>query len=539
MDPPNETIQLQRFNPDETLVAMIASVLSIASLLHYFHSGELLLYGDAVAHINIARRVVDSLTPGPLQLGTVWLPLPHIITLPFVVSDWAWKTGVAGAVGSMLAYVAGTVGIFRLAKLFVSRAAAWIAVLVFAANPNLLYMQATGMTEPLFLATLVWSAFFFCAFIFEREHTPAKAATALVRCSIALSVAMLTRYDGWFLAGAMGMAVLFLFLRAEATRKRQLRRALVQFLSITALTPALWLGYNFIVYGNALEFLTGPYSAQAIQQKTARTMGSRHPGDHDLRAAKSFYIKAAKLNEGEGSWQHWLLIIAALAAFISVLQKRRRPALLLWLPLPFYTLSIAYGSVPIFIPEWWPHSYVNVRYGLQLLPAIAIFFALAVEMIRQVNYSTRTNRLGLVFEVVIVVFSYASVWIGVPICLREARVNSVARLAIESTVAAQLAKLPAHSRLMMFTGTHGGALQRAGIPFKRVLNEGNFPDWDKALKAPAAGGDYIVAIDADLVANGVARNNRDLKPIFEAKVEGEAIRLYESQVYGRQSKPTN
>src|SRR5205807_10511506 len=128
-------------------------------------------------------------------------------------------------------------------------------------------------------------------------------------------------------------------------------------------------------------------SARAIQERTAHVMGSRHPGDRDLLTAKTFFIKAAELNVGEGRWQYWMFGFAALAAFFSLFQKRRRRMLLLWLPLLFYTLSIAYGSVPIFVPQWWPHSYVNVRYGMQLLPAIAIFFGLAVEMARQINYS--------------------------------------------------------------------------------------------------------------------------------------------------------
>ena len=34
------------------------------SFLFYFRRGDILLYGDAVAHINIARRVFDSRTPG-------------------------------------------------------------------------------------------------------------------------------------------------------------------------------------------------------------------------------------------------------------------------------------------------------------------------------------------------------------------------------------------------------------------------------------------------------------------------------------------
>src|SRR5438128_11984535 len=104
----------QRHFSGTLLVSSVAIAISILSLFWYWHRGELLLYGDAVAHINIARRVFDSLTPGPLQLGTVWLPLPHVLTIPFVIWDRAWRTGAGGSVVSMAAYVAGVLGVARL-----------------------------------------------------------------------------------------------------------------------------------------------------------------------------------------------------------------------------------------------------------------------------------------------------------------------------------------------------------------------------------------------------------------------------------------
>ena len=54
--------------------------------------------------------------------------------------------------------------------------------------------------------------------------------------------------------------------------------------------------------------------------------------------------------------------------------------LLLWTPLPFYALSIAYGSVPIFVPEWWPHSYYNVRYGMELIPIFCVSVAFLASL---------------------------------------------------------------------------------------------------------------------------------------------------------------
>src|SRR5436853_3191851 len=94
----------------------LAAMVSIAAFFYYLRHDDLLLYGDAVAHINIARRVIDSRTPGLLQLGTVWLPLPHLLMLPFLITKWMWQTGIGGSVPSMVAYVFSVNGIFRLMK---------------------------------------------------------------------------------------------------------------------------------------------------------------------------------------------------------------------------------------------------------------------------------------------------------------------------------------------------------------------------------------------------------------------------------------
>ena len=57
----------------EARFSLILSVISVAALLYYYVHQELLLYGDAVAHLNIARRVVDNRHPLESygQLGTV------------------------------------------------------------------------------------------------------------------------------------------------------------------------------------------------------------------------------------------------------------------------------------------------------------------------------------------------------------------------------------------------------------------------------------------------------------------------------------
>src|SRR5947209_10008302 len=125
---------------DYLLLTAISAALSIGALIFYYHQGAILLYGDAVAHIHIARRLFDSRTPGIFQLGTVWLPLPHLLDIPFIVNDRLWRTGLGASIPSMLAYTAGSLGVFRLVCGAAGRSTAWIAALIYAFNPNLIYM---------------------------------------------------------------------------------------------------------------------------------------------------------------------------------------------------------------------------------------------------------------------------------------------------------------------------------------------------------------------------------------------------------------
>src|SRR5689334_4761441 len=112
---------MTRRDPQERIVLMLGTVTSMLATAYFFHTDQILLYGDAVAHINIARRVIDNLTPGPTQLGSVWLPLPHLLMLPFVAIDRLWTNGLAGTFPSMVAHVLATIGIFRLLRLLTAR----------------------------------------------------------------------------------------------------------------------------------------------------------------------------------------------------------------------------------------------------------------------------------------------------------------------------------------------------------------------------------------------------------------------------------
>jgi hypothetical protein len=512
------------YSETETVrLVWLAIFVSVFSFLFYHRHGDVLLYGDAVAHINIARRVFDSKTPGLLQLGTVWLPLPHLLIMPFIVSKPMWQSGAGGSIPSMAAFVLGVLGIFRLVRTGLTRNAevdsaaklgAWAAAIIFCANPNLIYLQATAMGESLYLALFIWAVVYFAEFV-------RGATKALNKCGLCLTAACLTRYDGWFLAASMVAGAVILVSRKERgdgapkSLGPTSRMALVKFVLLAAAVPLFWFAYNAVVYRNPLQFANGPYSAKAIEQKTATV----NPAKGNLLAASSYFLKAAELNVAEANWQGRLwLALALLGSLVAGFSGRGRPALLLWAPLPFYALSVAYGSVPIFVPQWWPFSQYNLRYGLQLLPAFAVFVPLAISFLVQsaakiprfqVAWRRWTNAAALLGILVLAVSSYGAIWRADPICYREAAINMRGRVALDGQLANWLKSLPVDSTLLMYLGEHVGALEQAGIPLRRVINEGNHrvwkqpldPDglWERALAEPAGYADYAVGFDGDPV----------------------------------------
>ncbi len=376
-----------RRDQETAWVAALTTCVSVVAFFVCYRNGGILLYGDAVAHINIARRVLDSRTPGLLQLGTVWLPLPHLLMMPLVASKWMWQSGVGGSLPSMTAYVFGVVGIFRLVRNALSgrsrmgtSVTAGFAAAIYGLNPNLLYLQSTAMTESLYLALFVWAVVYFADFAkaLPSNAWAARAKRSLWKCGLCLAAACLTRYDGWFLAALMAAAVIWIGWRAGGAGAL---RTVTLFVLLAGTAPVLWFAYNAIVYGNALEFANGPYSARAIEKKTSVPGFPPHPGTDNLPMAGLYFLKSAKFSVAEGNWQRVWILVALVGAGFALAHRGLRALLWLWLPVPFYMLSVAYGGVPIFIPTWWPFSLYNIRYGIQLLPALAVFLALAVSYV--------------------------------------------------------------------------------------------------------------------------------------------------------------
>ncbi|MBI4875803.1 MAG: glycosyltransferase family 39 protein [Acidobacteria bacterium] len=445
-------------------VALALAALSAAALAWFLAQGCLLYYGDAQAHLNIARRIFDSRTPGYEQIGTVWLPLPHVLMLPFVGNDAWWRSGLAGGFPSAVCFVlAGTFLFAAVRRWLDSTPAALAAAALFALNPNLLYLQSTAMTEAVLFAAL--AALLYCTVAYRDRPSWRAAAGA----GLAALAATLTRYEGWFL---IPFVALYLLL---CGKKSRLGKATL-FGVLAGLGPLYWLAHNWWGYSNALEFYNGPYSAQAIYARALESGMQRYPGDGDWGKALRYYSEAARLCL---SWP--LAGLAAAGAVVALVRRKIWPLFLLALPAFFYVMSMVSSGTPIFVPHLWPFSFYNTRYGLAALPMAALA---AGALVTAVPVRLRTAAAAVVVLIGI------SAWVAYPreqawVCWKESQVNSDARRAWTRQAADYLA---AHCRpgegIIYSFGDLTAVFAQAGIPLKSGLHEGNRPDWDAAVARP-------------------------------------------------------
>jgi hypothetical protein len=533
--------------PGETYPLFVGGVLlAFVALFICFHHGYLLLYGDAVAHLAIARRILDAKWPGLSQLGGVWLPLPHILMLPFIMNMRMWQTGLAGAPMSMLSYAASVAGIWRLARRMMRLRWALVATTFYALNANLLFLSTTAMTEALFLALLIWSVVATSESISAlRANDTTTARARMMLAGFFIVGQVFTRYDGWIIGAIIWLCFALAIWTADPAIRRRMRPHFVLFTIIVAAGPLLWFWYNAHFEHDWLDFLRGPYSAKQIERRTAPP-GQHYRGWHNIGWAALFYTRTAQIDAA--AWETgFALMLAALYGLWISFRRRATAAvraraesftLLLWIPLPFYIYSIAYGSVPIFIPQLWPHAFYNARYGMELLPALAIYAALSAEQFetwlksRTASWAPLAARLWQPAAMVLCVANCIAMMYFIPLVLKEAIRNSTTRVSLETNLATLLEEMPQNVPVMMSLTNHVGAVQTAGRSLQSMVSENDDQAWQIALKDPARHAAYVIAIVGDPVATAVAAHPQGLGEIEVVCTTGQpCAHIYQSLLW--------
>ena len=533
--------------PGETYPLFVAGVLlAFVALFVCFQRGYLLLYGDAVAHLAIARRVLDARWPGIAQLGGVWLPLPHVLMLPFIMNMRMWQTGLAAAPMSMLSYAISVAGVWRLARRLMRLRWALVAVAFYALNPNLLFLATTAMTEAVFLALFVWSIVATMEGIAAlRAGSVSTARARMMLAGLLVLGQVYTRYDGWIVGAVLWFCFAVAVWRSQPPIRRALAPWFVIFSLICAAGPVSWLWYNHHFEGDWLDFMRGPYSAKQIERKTAPP-GQHYRGWHNMGWAALFYTRTAQVDAA--AWETGFGLMAAAAAGLWITWSRRAHeavraraegyALLLWIPLPFYIYSVAYGSVPIFIPQLWPHSFYNARYGMEMLPALAVFGALAAESLEgwlrasAAAAARLAARLWQPAAMVLCVANCVAMMYRTPLVLKEGMVNATTRMSLEHSIAMELEEMPQNVPVMMSVSAHVGAVQQAGRTLQSMVCENEGQSWRRGLADPAHNAAYVIAIKGDEVDKAVAAHRQGLYEVEVICTTGQpCAKVYQSVLW--------
>jgi hypothetical protein len=472
----------------ERWVWVIALVIALCGTVWAYRTDTIVAYGDAESHLNIAKRVVSSLTPGLAQLGGIWLPLPHLLMLPFVYFDFMWRSGLAGSIVSGASFVAAAYYIWRLTFLLTkNRAAAFFGFMVFVTNPNMIYMQANPMTELPLVAFFVISSYYFIEYL-----TDDRKVYSLVAAGVFGLGATLSRYDGWFLVG-MEAAVIGIINFKKALLPLTEKGEGHMFLYITPAFAGIvcWLLWGWLILGNPLYFTDSPFSAKSQQQGWLAR--GELPAYHNPVLSVLYYAVVSMSNIG-------LILtgvcIAGIRAYLSDSRDRQKlwVALLLFVPFVFYVITLFLGQSVIFTPQLTPVTFewrlFNVRYGLMMIPAAAFFIA---YLFARSKWPTRVLLIVLMFlqlGLYFVGYSKVTTFEDGTVGLSSAKRPDAERWMAQNYDSG-LVLLDDYSRQL--------SVIRAKIPMQSIIYIGNKPYWDDAMTHPQDFVRWIVIQKGDTI----------------------------------------
>jgi hypothetical protein len=464
-------------HPRDAVLAAItvaAAGASVAALLYFTHRQTTLAYPDAVSHLLITRRVIDSPTAGVAQLGAAWLPLPHLLALPFIwVTAW-YYSGLAGSVVSMAAYVLAvrysyliSVGITR------SRIGGIVAAIAVGANPNVLYMQSTPMTELLLIACIAATVYYLMRWCQEGRYVylAATGAWALL--------GSLTRYEGWVLCVSVMLIVILVARRRW--HRYQATEAHVIFYGCLAMSGiAGWILWNAVIFHDALYFQTGQYTKPSLWVSHA----DRAIGHLGLSALT--YLYAVVDNAGTAA------VLLAAFGFVMYLARTRlatdtiAPTALLAF-VPFYVYAIYAGQRPLHVTQINGNLY-NVRFGLLMVLPIAIFMAYLVTLIEL--WRAAVLRRAGVIALVLGTFACSGLLLQAGIATQTEAVVFRSSPAERANLAAAHWLRTHYSGGMVLMESFGNETVTfwSHIPLGHIVYEGSFHQWAADLADPAGHG---------------------------------------------------
>src|SRR2546422_11544530 len=97
---------------DHVFVLIISSIIIVNAFLFFLSQDQTFVHIEAIGHVNKARGLFDNIEPGLRQLGTVWLPLPHLLMAPIAAIDPLRRRGAAGSLLRVACFIGTSLSLF-------------------------------------------------------------------------------------------------------------------------------------------------------------------------------------------------------------------------------------------------------------------------------------------------------------------------------------------------------------------------------------------------------------------------------------------
>ena len=436
----------------DIFLGCLAAVIGTAAWVAYYRADLVLSHYDAKAHLVVARRVIDNLTPGWQQVGAVWLPLPHLLLLLPVQNDLLYRTGLAGTGISLVCLGLAAYAIARFVRLATgSRPGAVVGVALFVLNPNLLYLATTPMTEPLLLATTLLVLMGLAAWIESDSEAPPRWLPVLV------FLTAWTRYEAWFVLAVAGILTALVMWSRGIGWNRLARRATAY------AAPAILAALIFVV-------------------ESRITVGQWFVSDgffvpDSTYAGRAGAVITAILDGTIGLSTHVLVYAAMTSVFVALALARTRSEARTAL----VSLALFAAAALPFAAFYDGHPF-RIRYMTPLVAACALWCGLLVGRLR--------GRVAWTAAVLIVGLCVVPTppWDARAAMVREAqldRPNSLARRA----VSACLSRGYRGEKILTSMGSLAHYMQELswqGLALHDFVHEGNGVIWDLVLETGPA-----------------------------------------------------
>ena len=475
-------------------VAAAALLLGAVTAWHYAALDLTLSHYDAKGHLVVARRIIDSLRPGWWQIGAVWLPLPHVLNMVPVQVDAWYRTGASGVAISIGCF-AGAVGavawlVHRATGSLLGAAA---GAVVLASQPDVLYLQATPMTEPLLMALTLGGVALTWRWTAEGGDGPTAAPGTM------LALACLTRYEAWpITAAALGFAGLAL-LTSGRTPVDAARRvgglavypiaAILGFLVLSRATVGSWL-------------ITGGFYVpdNPDYHRPFKSMGSVWWGLRQVNGNATVAIGVAGL---------------ALVAW-AIARDRAHRALLV-------TLALA-GCAALPVYAFYNGHPFRVRYMVVLTMMVAAATGLGIGLLPR-------GRALAAAVAIVAALAQTPPWSATAPMVLEAqwdRPHSRGRAAVRACLARDrrgepiLASMGSLAHLMQETAAEG-------IAIRDYIHEGIGQIWADSLEHPSRHAGWILVEERAEGGDVLYRRSRDRADFlrgFDRVCEGGGVALY-------------